>query len=236
MNLILLFENDFIDDTKRVRLKGRRLKHIVNVHKALVGDKLCVGLEGENIGTGTVTCLGDNGIEMDVVLDQPPPDAVAATLILAMLRPRVLKRMLSQVCAMGIKRIILINSYRVEKSFWKSPVLNPSNLKEYLTLGLEQGRDTIFPEVLVRPLFKPFVEDELPDIVKGTTPFVAHPLATEQCPYNVGKPVTLAVGPEGGFTSYEVGKLEECGFSSVHLGKRILHVETAVPFLLSRLT
>ncbi|MGR3219814.1 MAG: 16S rRNA (uracil(1498)-N(3))-methyltransferase [Candidatus Anammoxibacter sp.] len=236
MNLILLFKNDFIDGTKRVLLNGRRLKHIVNVHKALVGDKLCVGLEGNNIGTGTIIRLDDNEIEMDVALDRSPPDAVAATLILALPRPRVLKRILSQVCAMGIKKIILINSYRVEKSFWKSPALNNNNLREKLILGLEQGRDTILPEVLIRPLFKPFVEDELPDIVKETIPFVAHPLAAEQCPYNVGKPVTLAIGPEGGFTSYEVGKLEECGFRPVQLGKRILHVETAVPFLLSRLT
>ena len=102
-------------------------------------------------------------------------------------------------------------------------------------MGLEQGQDTIVPEILIRPLFKPFVEDELPDVIKGTIPFVAHPYASEQCPYNIGKPVTLAVGPEGGFIPYEVKKLIECGFTAVHMGERTLHIESAISGLVSRL-
>ena len=130
---------------------------------------------------------------------------------------------------------IVINSYRVEKSFWKSPVLEDESLNRYLIRGLEQGQDTIVPEVLIRPLFKPFVEDELPDIIKGTLPFVAHPYTSEPCPYNIGRPVTLAVGPEGGFIQYEVEKLIECGFSTVHMGERTLHVESAISGLISKL-
>jgi len=108
-------------------------------------------------------------------------------------------------------------------------------LNKYLMRGLEQGQDTIVPEVLIRPLFKPFVEDELPGIIKGTLPFVAHPYASKQCPYNIGNPVTLAVGPEGGLIPYEVEKLIECGLSAVHLGERTLHVESAISGLISRL-
>jgi len=75
----------------------------------------------------------------------------------------------------------------------------------------------------------------LPDIVKSTHSFVAHPYTSEPCPYNIGSPVTLAVGPEGGFIPYEVKKLIECGFSAVHLGERTLHVESAISGLISRL-
>jgi RsmE family RNA methyltransferase len=188
-----------------------------------------------NIGSGRITCIGEKEIEMDVVLDKEPPAPLQLTLIFAMVRPRVFKRVLTQVTAMGIKKIIVINSYRVEKSFWKSPVLEEESLNRYLIRGLEQGQDTIIPEVLIRPLFKPFVEDELSDIIKGTLPFVAHPYTSEPCPYNIGRPVTLAVGPEGGFIQYEVDKLIECGFSAVHLGERTLHVESAISSLISRL-
>lgn len=235
MNLIILFEDDFIKGTERVRIQDHRLKHVLEVNKSSVGEELRVGLLGSNMGTGRITLINDNLLEMDVVLNKKPPAPLLMTLILALPRPRVLKRILSQVSAMGIKKIILINSYRVEKSFWQSPILKKEHLNKYLITGLEQGRDTIIPEVWVRPLFKPYVEDELPDIIKGSLPFVAHPIASEQCPYNVGKPITLAVGPEGGFTAYEVKRLIECGFTAIHIGERILHVESAISGLVSRL-
>ncbi|MGR3294095.1 MAG: 16S rRNA (uracil(1498)-N(3))-methyltransferase [Candidatus Scalindua sp.] len=235
MNLIILSKNDFIEGTKRIRIQDHRLKHILEVNRSSVGDELRVGLVNGNIGSGRITCIEENGIEMDVVLDKEPPAPLQCTLIFAMVRPRVFKRVITQVSAMGIKKIIVINSYRVEKSFWKSPVLEKEHLNKYLIRGLEQGQDTIVPEVLIRPLFKPFVEDELPDVIKGTRPFVAHPYASEQCPYNIGSPVTLAVGPEGGFIPYEVEKLIECGFTAVHLGERTLHVESAISGLIGRL-
>ncbi|QDR31016.1 RNA methyltransferase, partial [Pseudomonas aeruginosa] len=51
----------------------------------------------------------------------------------------------------------------------------------------------------------------------------------------VEKPVTLAIGPEGGWIPYEVDKLREAGLHPVQLGERILRVETAVSALLARL-
>jgi 16S rRNA (uracil1498-N3)-methyltransferase len=104
-----------------------------------------------------------------------------------------------------------------------------------LILGLEQSRDTVMPEVKFKPRFKPFVEDELPAIMQKTLLLVAHPGAQEACPRGVRGPVTLAVGPEGGFVSYEIEKLVSLGFTPVSLGERVLNVETAVPALISHL-
>jgi RsmE family RNA methyltransferase len=43
------------------------------------------------------------------------------------------------------------------------------------------------------------------------------------------------MGPEGGFTDYEVDKLQQQGFTSFSLGARILRVETAIPIAISQL-
>ncbi len=172
---------------------------------------------------------------MDVMLDQPPPPKLPLTLILALPRPKVLNRVLRSVGALGVPRVILLNCFRVEKSYWSSPALHPGSLREQLILGLEQARDTVLPEVVVRPLFKPFVEDELPAVIKGTLPLVAHPTAASPCPREIGGAATLAVGPEGGFIPYEIDKLVSSGFMPVQIGGRILSVETAIPALISRL-
>ena len=172
---------------------------------------------------------------MEVRLDHAPPLPLPLTLILVLPRPKVLRRVLRTASSMGVKRIILLNARRVEKSYWQSPYLEAHAMNEQLLLGLEQARDTLLPEILTRPLFKPFVEDELPAIIQGTLPLVAHPTASAECPRNIGRPVTLAIGPEGGFIPYEVEKLIDCGFTPMKLGERILSTETAVPALLARL-
>lgn len=235
MNLILLSEDDFRDGRERVRLSGRRLRHVLEVHRAKAGDKLCAGLEGGLIGSGKVTHIDEEVLEMDIELDRKPPEPLPMTLVLALPRPKVLRRVLFSASAMGVKRIFLVNSYRVEKSFWQSPALGGESIKKQLILGLEQARDTILPCVFLRNRFKPFVEDELPDLARETLQIVAHPTAPEQCPRSAGRPVTLAIGPEGGFIPYEIERLISIGFSAVNLGERILPVETAVPFLISRL-
>jgi 16S rRNA (uracil1498-N3)-methyltransferase len=235
MNLILLFPDDFFDQADRVRLQGRRLKHVLTVHRAAMGDELCVGMLNGNIGTGRVILLTESLLELEVRFDQQPPAALLLTLVLALPRPKVLRRVLRSASAMGVKRIVLLNCFRVEKSYWQSPFLESDAIKEQLVLGLEQAKDTVLPEVLLRPLFKPFVEDELPGLIKGTLPLVAHPGASAPCPRNMKSAATLAIGPEGGFIQYELDKLVQCGFTAVQMGERVLNVETALPALISRL-
>lgn len=234
MNLILLFDDDFID-ASRVRLTGRRLRHVTDVHRAVVGEDLVVGIANGRIGRGTITRLDAEALELDVSLDRDPSAALPLTLILALPRPKVLNRVIAGATSLGIKRIVLLNAWRVEKSYWSSPRLSEENLRAQSILGLEQAGDTVLPSIEARRFFRPFVEDELPTLAHGTRALVAHPRASEACPRDVREPVTLVIGPEGGFIDAEIASLERIGFTTVTLGERILRVETAVPFLAARL-
>ncbi|UQY36482.1 16S rRNA (uracil(1498)-N(3))-methyltransferase [Pseudomonas fulva] len=234
MNLLLLEDGDFIA-ADRVRLSGRRLTHLNEVHRAENGDTLRVGRLGGQMGRGQLLQLDTTSAELQVAFDQPPPAKLPITLLLALPRPKMLKRVLQSVSAMGVPRLILLNSYRVEKSFWQTPFLEPDAIREQLILGLEQARDTLLPEVIIEKRFKPFVEDRLPQLAAGTLGLTGHPGDYPACPRAVVQPVTLAIGPEGGWIPYEVDKLAEAGLQPVQLGERILRVETAVTALLARL-
>src|SRR5690606_22907434 len=166
-------------------------------------------------------------VELETFLQQQPPSPLPLRLILALPRPKRLKRILQNCATLGVKEIILINSYRVEKSYWQTPILDAESIREHLTLGLEQGGDTMMPELRQVKRFRPFVEDELPSLIQGSRALVAHPYAELACPRQVDGAVTLAIGPEGGFIPYEVDLLSRCGFEAVHLGERILRVDTA---------
>ena len=234
MNLLLLEDADFLDAC-HVRLQGRRLAHLHEVHRAQVGDSLRVGRLGGLMGQGQLLQLDAQQAELRVALDQPPPAKLPVTLVLALPRPKMLKRTLQTIAAMGVPRLVLLNSYRVEKSFWQTPFLDAQAIREQLLLGLEQARDTLLPEVHIEQRFKPFVEDRLPGLAAGTLGLLGHPGDYPACPRAVSGPVTLAIGPEGGWIPYEVTLLEQAGLQAVQLGPRILRVETAVPALLARL-
>ncbi|MGD9765200.1 MAG: 16S rRNA (uracil(1498)-N(3))-methyltransferase [Candidatus Binatia bacterium] len=234
MNLILVAEDDFVSLT-RARLTGRRLAYVRQVHRAEVGDTLRVGQLNGLVGTGLVTALGDDALELEISLERPPPPPARARVLLALPRPKALRRVLQCLAAMGVKDIVLFNTWRVEKSFWRSPALMPEALREQLWLGLEQGGDTVLPVISTRRRFRPFVEDELPALARGSLALVAHPTAEQPCPRASGAPLTLAVGPEGGFIAYELDALRAAGCAAVSLGPRPLRVEHAVPALLGRL-
>lgn len=234
MNLLLLEDGDFVAEDRAV-LRGRHLKHLHEVHQAENGDRLRVGRLGGLMGRGTLLRLTAEEAELQIELDTPPPAKLPITLLLALPRPKMLKRTLQTIAAMGVPRLVLLNSYRVEKSFWQTPFLSPEAIREQLVLGLEQARDTRLPEVRIEQRFKPFVEDRLPALAADTLGLVGHPGEFPACPRAVEQPVTLAIGPEGGWIPYEVDKLREAGLQPVQLGERILRVETAVPVLLARL-
>ncbi|GAB7530957.1 16S rRNA (uracil(1498)-N(3))-methyltransferase [Pseudomonas sp. 3A(2025)] len=234
MNLLLLEEGDFIAPD-RVVLRDRRLTHMQEVQRVAVGDSLRVGRIGGLLGEAEVLRLEPREAELRVALHSSPPAKLPLTLILAVPRPKMLRRVFQTVATMGVPRLILVNSYRVEKSFWQTPFLNPDAIRENLILGLEQARDSVLPEVLIEKRFKPFVEDRLPAVAQGTLGLVGHPGDFPACPRAVEQPVTLAIGPEGGWIPYEVELLGKAGLQPVQLGARILRVETAVTALLARL-
>lgn len=234
MNLLLLEEADFIAADRAV-LSDRRFTHMQEIHRVAVGDSLRVGRLGGLMGQARVERLEGHEAELSLSFDQAPPAKLPLTLVLALPRPKMLRRVFQTIATMGVAKLVLVNSYRVEKSFWQTPFLDPDNIRENLILGLEQARDTVLPEVIIEKRFKPFVEDRLPAIAAGTLGLVGHPGNHPPCPRGVDEAVTLAIGPEGGWIPYEVDLLGKAGLNPVQLGERILRVETAVTALLARL-
>ncbi|MCF6246976.1 MAG: 16S rRNA (uracil(1498)-N(3))-methyltransferase [Desulfobacula sp.] len=235
MNIILLDKMDFFD-SKHAVVKGRRFKHLTSVNRVKLGDSLKCGFINSKIGTGIVSKITHEFIEIEVSsLDHDPPKALPLNLVLALPRPKMLKRILESVTSLGVKNIYLVNSWRVEKSFWQSPVLNTGELQKYLILGLEQSCDTILPIIHIKKLFSPFVNQELPQIARDTIKIVAHPKTAQICPWQINTPATLVIGPEGGFIEREIKTFEGHGFEICQIGSRILRVETAVTAIISRL-
>ena len=234
MNLVLLDPKDFTGPNQ-VHIFGRRFMHIKKVIQAKPGTILSCGLTNGRMGQGRVLSLDRQGCEIQVSLDQDPPLPLPLTLVLALPRPKMVKRILQSAASLGVKQIYLINSWRVEKSYWQSDLLEPEKLARHLRLGLEQAKDTRMPQVFLERYFTRFVKQDLKEMGQDKLCILAHPKTSQVCPVSVNRDTILVVGPEGGFIDLEVETLAEAGFASYAMGPRILRVETAVTALISRL-
>lgn len=243
MNLLLL-ESKEIKDDKIVCLQDRRSQHIKNILGCKPGDTIRAGVINGPVGSGEIISIRGNGKNTQVILhfsawsDRPVKPAV--DLILGLLRPIMLRRVLTQAASMGVGRIFLINGSRVEKSFFGATLLLGNNFYPYLIKGLEQARDTYLPHVSIHKRFRPFVEDFIPTVAGDYDHFlVAHPGKSADLKQTVGGSIKgrilLAVGPEGGWVDYEIEKFIGQSFKPVSMGTRILGAETAVVALLAQL-
>jgi RsmE family RNA methyltransferase len=231
VNLVLLEPRELrADGTARV--EGRRAAHVAGVLGAAPGDRIQVGVVGGRMGGAEVIGVAPSAVTLRPELDRDPPPPAPVSLLLALPRPKILRRVLQASAAMGVKRLVLLGSWRVEKSYWGSPHLAPDAIREELLLGLEQGRDTVLPEVTLRRLFKPFVEDELAATFPEPARLLAHPAGAPplEALSPAGPRAVLAVGPEGGFTAFEAEELRRRGFEAFSLGPRVLRVDAAVPY------
>lgn len=252
MNLILLNQKE-LDNKGIVTLVGRRAKHICEVIKPTVGDKLNAGIINGDIGKVEVIAIAasdeaDKETSVTLKLDSSTllnssPAAIDISLVIALPRPKVTRRIIGLCTECGVKDIHFINSYRVEKSFWQSPLLSDDKVHKQIILSLEQSKDTQLPRIHFHKRFKPFVEDQLPDIAKGKQALVAHPYnakihldaSDDKLAELKKQPRIIAVGPEGGFIPYEIELLQQAGFNTLGLGPRIYRVETVIPLLLGKL-
>ncbi len=241
MNIILAETAELVD--RQLTLTDYRAEHIVKVLRAEIGDRLRVGLINGMRGYGTIVALQKKfpfSVSFDVDLSEPPGALPSLDLILALPRPIMLKRVLSQVTALGVGTIHLINANRVEKSFWEAGLLQPQEYRQHLLHGLEQAVDTRLPEIRLHTKFKPFVEDFCPSLVGDYRYLLlADPAGEHRLVNVVGEKsgrILLAVGPEGGWVPYELQKFREQGFLSCSIGERILKVDTAIIALHASIT
>ena len=228
MNLILLRQQDHWPSASVVELADQRAEHIRTVLRASCGDRLRVGLLGGHQGVALIEAIDSRHVRLKVSLDEAPPPRHRFDLVLALPRPKMLRRILRTVAEFGVSHLHLINSARVEKSFWQTPLLKPAHVAEALHAGMERARDTVAPQVHLHQRFRPFVEDELSALCAGRPCWITDqgsPLALASAP---GGPAVVMVGPEGGFVPFEIELACAVVAQRVHLGERTLSVDTAL--------
>jgi len=233
MNRILFEKGEIADGV--ASCGGVRAEHILKVLHGEVGQTLKTGEIDGPVGTGEIVSTEGGVVKIRVSHDgeslRPWCD-----LVLAPPRPRVMKRLVPQLAALGVGTIVLVGAKKVEKDFWGATLLREENYRPLLVDGLMQSGTSVLPRIETRRNFRRFVDDELEALFPTLNRVVAHPYGARGASAAEGDGrLLLAVGPEGGWTDEEVELLESRGFMRRSLGPRILRTDTAVVALLSKL-
>ena len=235
MNLILL-EPDEIQADGTALLSGKRARHVREVLQAAPGEEIRVGVVDGPMGVATV--LEDSKqLHLSCTFSNEIPSIPRVDLLLAMPRPKVMNRLWPVLASLGVGRILISNAWKTERNYFDTHVLESEHIREALIEGLQQARDTRLPQVGVHKQFKKLVEDKLDGFGPYAARLVAHPgegaFPSEKLAALPREArVLLAIGPEGGWTPFELELLAAHGFESVSWGPRALRTDTACAVLL----
>jgi len=229
MNRILLTPDE-LDDDGVACLTGRRAAHIATVLRAMPGQTLRVGVLNGACGHGEVCTCARDRVTLACRWDAAALPRPRVSVILGLPRPKVLKRLWAPLTSLGVRRLVLTNAERVERCYFDTHWLDETRYAPLLVEGLEQSGDTWLPEVLVRRRFKPFLEDELDALFPTAARLVCHPRDGQPirgCVAPATREILLAIGPEGGWSEYELDSLVTRGFARACGGVRVLRSDVA---------
>ncbi len=235
MNLLLLEPAELSGESEAI-VGGERARHLLEILKVEAGSVVRAGIVDGAIGTARVVAVEGERVRLRCAITGSPPERPAVDLLVALPRPKVLKRAWAQLAALGVGTVVLTNASKVERFYFDSHAVRPESIRPLLIEGLVQARDTRVPIVHVRKALKPLVEDELDALFGDARRLLADPAygrsvidAVRTRPSRV----VLALGPEGGWTPYERDLLEQNGFAGVGLGPRTLRSDTAAVALVA---
>ena len=236
MNLILLEPHEIAADGA-ARVDGDRARHITTVLKGAPGATIRVGCIGGGRGTATIEAASVDRVDLRCTLEAGEATRPPIDLLLALPRPKVMRRLWAQIAALGVGHIILTNAERVERNYFDTHVLTAGAYRPLLIEGLQQAADTYLPTVSIHRQLKVLVEDHLDALTGDSQRLIAHPGAAESVSAAVGtspqERLLLAIGPEGGWNAFERDLLHRHGFAPVAMGPRTLRSDTAVVALLA---
>ena len=239
MNLLILSENVRADDSSYV-VSDHRARHIIEILKLGVGSNLRAGLLNGPQGVARIISIANNTVALDFLESTESVDLGSVDIICAVPRPKSLRKVLYICAMMNVRRLTLTRASRVDKSYLQSPLLTPAGYLPILLDGLAQGGRTRLPEISLQPLLRPYVEDALTEVVRvnpDATYLIAHnDDASNLSDFHIEltSPVTVAIGPEGGWTPFEVDLFLNAGFQKFTLGPWTLRVEAAVTAALAQ--
>lgn len=227
-----------------------RYLHIKKVLHLKEGDVFKAGIINGKIGEALISHLSEEKIvfpfcpnKSDKNLDNTDADKFETRplalppikIILGFPRPIQLRRILRDAASLGFAEIVLCGTELGERSYLKSNLSSPEEIKKYLLDGISQAGQTLLPEFSFCNSVKEALKNLKTASFKGSKVLldIGDFPSLSTFKMKKGEELTIAIGSERGWTQNEREAFFSEGFISYSMGKRILRTETALTSALS---
>jgi RsmE family RNA methyltransferase len=220
---VILFDSD--SPTQVLPRTDPRALHLLNVLKCKTGDQFDMGVINGSMGKGMIQSLDESEIVIGLSQLEPSVALDDIHFIIGLPRPQTARKILSQLSSLGVASMDFVLTETSDRSYARSNLWTSGEWGRHLVLGAEQAFTTSIPEVCWGNALAEsggFVRGDALKIVLDNYEGVEALGETA-----LTLPLVIAVGPERGWSARDRETLIDKGFHMVHLGTRVLRVETA---------
>lgn len=226
---IILFNTD--SKTQTLPRSDLRAQHILKVLKCDVGDTFHAGVINGAIGQGTLTEINDKELtlQFEWTEKQQPVDDIQ--FIIGLPRPQTARKILNTLSTLGASALHFVQTDKSDKNYTTSKLWSTDEWSRHLIDGAQQAFTTTIPTVRWDLSLYKTVKALPTGNAKIALDNYEGSEALGQT--EIRLPLTIAIGPEQGWSNRDRDILRRHGFHLAHLGTRVLRVETACVSTLS---
>lgn len=205
----------------RAAITGANARHLAQVLRARVGQTFELAHGGE-VRLGTIAEISDG--EVSFALGEAVEVALATrevTVALAVFKFDRFEWAVEKLTELGVARIIPVIAQRTDAHLVKAPEKRVERWRRIAHEASQQSRRPAEPVIEEPVALRKFAAEGTKILLSENEKSVALADALG------GGSVTLAVGPEGGWTADEERWFAEHGWQSASLGSTVLRAETA---------
>ena len=210
----------------RAALIGEHADHLARVLRARVGQDFDIST-GEAVRRGRIDSISGGRVEFELGEEISTADVVQITLLLAIFKFDRMEWAIEKCTELGVARFVPVIARRTDSHLAEASTKRSERWLRIARQAAEQSRRVVPPE-MVAPLK---LADALD--VSDALRIVLAESEDRTLLLDIVKPdsasggITLAVGPEGGWTDDELQSFRQAGWISASLGNTILRAETA---------
>jgi len=212
----------------RAVLTGDHADHLVRVLRARLGQDFDVAANGI-VRHGRVVAIDDSRIEFELGDEVPLPPVANLTLLLAIFKFDRMEWTIEKCTELGVARIVPVVARRTDAHLASAAAKRIDRWRRVALQAAEQSRRPAPPEITAPSKLSDAVKEisGLRIVLSEVELQVRLRDAVESRPTGRDEEITLAVGPEGGWTNEELQVFQQAGWISASLGNTILRAETA---------